>query len=186
MKRSLDFYQGIALGMGIMYIMDPSRGQVATSPGRRTAPESEDTALGKRVRAGLGRYVSRPRAVAVEAADGCVTLRGPILRDEVEELIAAVSSVRGVTEVVNRLEPYDEADGAPSLQGERRMERSGAGLGPRSWTPAMQLVAGILGATAVAFGATAVAFGVCRVASRIRDDRQRGDEREMPEYAMLR
>jgi hypothetical protein len=108
-----------------------------------------------------------------------VTLRGPILRDEVEELIAAVSSVRGVTEVVNRLEPYDEADGAPSLQGERRIERSGDGLGPRSWTPDMRLVAGIL-------GATAVAFGVCRVASRIRGDRQRGDEREMPEYAMLR
>ena len=82
-------------------------------------------------------------------------------------------SVRGVKEVMNRLEPHDSSEGIPSLRGGRRI-----GRGVRI-SPGLQLVAGVLGATAVALGAG-------RIAARVRASRHDTLEREMPEYAMLR
>ncbi|MGE5179446.1 MAG: BON domain-containing protein [Bacteroidota bacterium] len=147
----------------------------AAALGRPDHPD--DRTLAERVRAQLGRYVSHPRAVHVDALGGTVTLAGPILRDEAEELIGAVSSVRGVEEVLNRLEPHDAGEGEPALAGPGRREE------PRSrrmpLTPGLQLVAGVIGAGAMAYGAS-------RIVRRVRDARREELEREMPEYAMLR
>src|SRR5258705_1204540 len=135
MFRSLDFYRGLVVGLGVMYLLDPERGRtrrallrdqavrathaiqdflgksrdlshrgVAKAASRLRPDDADDETLAERVRAKLGRYVSHPHAVEVEAQDGCVLLRGPILGREIEELVDAISSVRGVREVGNRLE----------------------------------------------------------------------------------
>lgn len=208
MIRSLNFYRGLCCGAVLMYLLDPAQGRtrrallrdrltgawhdtedflgkatrdlrnraggtVARSVSHVRPDRSDDETIVERVRAKLGRYVTHPRAIDVEAHDGVVSLSGPVLRGEAEDLIGAVSSVRGVHEVLNRLEPHDTAEGVPALQGGRTFERR------VRMTPGVQLVAGMLGATAVALGAG-------RIAARVRAARHEALEREMPEYAMLR
>jgi len=215
MFRSLDFYRGLVIGLGVMYIVDPVQGKtrrvrirdrvgrafresgdflgkgsrdlrhraagtVAKTVSRILPDGADDATLAERVRAKLGRYASHPHAIGVEARDGRVTLRGPILRREVEELIGAISSVRGVVEVVNRLEPHDMANGIPSLQGRGRRAGERAAWMPAEWSPGTQLAAGLLGAAVLAIGAQRIA---ARVRSRYDYEH---DVKEMPEYAMLR
>lgn len=211
MIRSLNFYRGLAVGAGLMYLLDPERGRnrrallrdkvadalsdsrdfvgegvrdlrhraedAAGSTSRPDSSQAGGESIAQRVRAKLGRYVSHPGAIRVEARDGSVTLTGPVLRGEAETLIGAVSSVRGVREVLNRLEPHDAEERVPRLWGGGRRHESLAGL--PSVTPGLQLLAGVLGATAVAYGAG-------RIAARVRTARREELEREMPEYAMLR
>jgi osmotically-inducible protein OsmY len=86
----------------------------------RTQEEVPDHILLERVRATLGRYVSHPRSIDVEMDDGCVILRGQILKHEVARLIRAINGVRGVSSVDNRLEQHEHAGNIPSLQGGMR------------------------------------------------------------------
>jgi hypothetical protein len=211
MFRSLDFYRGLAVGLGVMYLMDPERGRgrrahlrdqaarathaiqdflgkssrdsatgSAANAASRLGPDNaDDETLAERVRAKLGRYVSHPHAIDVEAQDGCVVLHGPILSREIEELVDAISSVRGVREVMNRLEPHATAEGMPALQKSGRAAGGRGAFAPASWTPGVQLLAGIIGAAVVTVGAS-------RVASRLRRESAEDLVSEMPEYAMLR
>jgi hypothetical protein len=217
MIRSLDFYKGLILGLGIMYLFDPdqgkarrarvrdsgrrrlrstrdyaakasrdlgnrARGVAAQATARLHSDHPDDQALSERVRAKLGRYVSHPHAVDVDTRDGSVELRGPILREEVEDLISAVSSVRGVSEVINHLEAHAESDGIPELQGGSRHQRRRSAVAPAAWAPGVRLGAGVL-------GAVIVALGTVKVVNRVRSGRYASMlelEDEMPEYAMLR
>jgi hypothetical protein len=177
MIRSLDFYRGIVMGLGIMYAIDPDHGRARRAHLLR---EAADT-LAERVRAQLGRYVSHPETVVVESQGGCVSLRGSVLRSEIEDLITAVSSVRGVHEVVNRLTPHGSHGDIRSLPSEtrhaRRRPRAPFRIG--EWAPGFQVAVGVV-------GAAALTLGIARVAARIRSDRRTELENEMPEYAMLR
>jgi osmotically-inducible protein OsmY len=79
----------------------------------------DDSVLTDRVRAKLGRVVSHPRAIDVSVQNGRVALSGPIFTAEVPELLATVNRIKGVTEVMNGLEPQDESANHPTLQGGR-------------------------------------------------------------------
>lgn len=108
-----------------------------------------DDVLIERVRARLGRVVSHPHAVRVEARGGRVRLIGPILAREHLPLIAAVRTVRGVREVDDEaLQLHERTDGISALQGEphRRIKPE---LLPDNWTPALR-VGAIAGGGALA------------------------------------
>jgi hypothetical protein len=77
----------------------------------------DDDVLVERVRAAIGRAVSHPRAIDVEACDGTVRLCGPILAHEVSSLLSAVESVPGVKAVDNLLEQHTRPGNVSSLQG---------------------------------------------------------------------
>jgi hypothetical protein len=103
---------------------------------------ADDRVLQARVRAELGRLVSHPGAIHVEARDGVVTLTGPILREEVRGLLSGVESVRGVTRVISHLEPHDSAENVPMFERPRSGCRSWTGGSttsssspPASWRP---------------------------------------------------
>jgi hypothetical protein len=108
---------------------------------RLVAPESpiDDARLEARIRTRLGRAVSHPRAIEVRAQHGRIVLSGPIFRNEVEGLLAAVSRARDVSAVENRLEVHDRPDVAV-LQGEPRRTASDT-----AWTPAGRLAASVAG-----------------------------------------
>jgi hypothetical protein len=106
-----------------------------------------DPVLVERVRAKIGRVVSHPRAIIVTADQGRVTLSGPILAGEVDDLLAAVAAVRGVSGVENRLEVHEQADGVPALQGEGRPH------GRTSWSPATRLLTSTAGGALAVYGA---------------------------------
>jgi osmotically-inducible protein OsmY len=79
--------------------------------------EVTDALLVQRVRAQLGKPVRHPGAIEVRAEMGKVVLSGPILRHEVDDLLATISKVRGVKGIENRLEIHDDAGNVPDLQG---------------------------------------------------------------------
>lgn len=92
------------------------RGVVYEAKARLSNEEVPDDILVERVRAQLGRPVSHPRAIRVDAQDGCVVLAGPILAGEAEELIRQVSRIAGVRSIRSELDLHDEPGDVPALQ----------------------------------------------------------------------
>lgn len=137
-------------------ITNRTTGVVAATRGRWSRESVENRRLMERVRAQLGRVSSHPHAIDVEAIDGIVTLRGPILAREIDDVLAGVWAVRGVLAVNNGLDAYESPDGIPSLQGEGRVAAPSRASLPR-WipaTPALVTAAG-LAATGLAVAAYA-------------------------------
>jgi gas vesicle protein len=134
-----------------------AQGIAAATRGRFSHEEVADGQLIERVRAKLGRVCSHPRAIDVEARDGEVTLRGPIMADELNDVLAVTAAVRGVGSVVNELEPHESSEGIPSLQGEGRVGGSSLDLLQPNWAPATRamVAASLLAATGVCIAAYA-------------------------------
>ena len=116
-------------------------GVAAATRGRVTETAVSDETVIARVRAKLGRVSTHPRAIDVDAHDGEVILRGPVLSSERGRVAGAVAGVRGVRGVRDELEPHDTAEGLPALQGEGRVARL-LNLRPQTWRPAGKAVFG--------------------------------------------
>jgi hypothetical protein len=137
-------------------IRNRTQGIAAATQGRWSREDADDDTLRERVRAKLGRVCSHPRAIDVEVVDGSVTLCGPILADEIEDVLVAASSVRGVQSVTNDLDVHQFASGVPSLQGEGRVAGASLDILQPNWAPATQaLVAAAALTTGVLFAAYA-------------------------------
>jgi uncharacterized membrane protein len=119
------------------------------------APELEvdDPVLAARVRAIMGRVVGHPGAIEVTAEKGCVLLRGLILEDEFEPLLAAISHVKGVREVRSWLRPRQDGAHTSALQGGVRRTRNFFQRFEGRWSPALRLLTGAGGVALVAYGA---------------------------------
>jgi hypothetical protein len=123
-------------------------GIVAATRGRLANDGVDDGILVDRVRAKLGRVCSHPRAIEVEAAQGVVTLRGPVLTPELNDVLGAAARVRGVGSVRNELEPHDSADSVPSLQGAGTVAGSTLDVLQRNWAPGTQALVAAAGLAA--------------------------------------
>lgn len=110
------------------------------------ASGASDEVVGERARAAIGRAVTHPGSIEVSVNNGVATLSGPVLAREVPLLIDRVLDVRGVRDVVNRLDVHQEPGNIPGLQGGSGME---GGARPeymqRNWSPAARLAAGAAG-----------------------------------------
>jgi osmotically-inducible protein OsmY len=95
-----------------------ARGMAAETQARAREGSVDDPVLVERVRAEIGHAIAHPGGVEVSARDGAVTLRGPVLAGEVQDLVTRVRGVRGVRQVDNQLTVHQRADGVPSLQGD--------------------------------------------------------------------
>jgi uncharacterized membrane protein len=113
---------------------------------------ADDRVLVERVRALLGRYVSHPHAIDVDAHEGVVALRGPILKLEVDPLMRAVGRVSGVVDAINNLEQHETADSVPSLQGGVSRPGLRPDLFQRQWSPATRMLVGLAGAAVAGYG----------------------------------
>jgi hypothetical protein len=82
-----------------------------------------DDVLAERVRSRIGHVVRHPGSLEVAAEDGIVTLSGPVLEDEVDDLLSAVRDTPGVEDVVDGLDVHAEPGDVPGLQGDPRPER---------------------------------------------------------------
>jgi uncharacterized membrane protein len=116
----------------------------------RSALKSEDVSdevLVERVRARIGSVVRHSRSLDVTASAGRVTLRGPVLANELERLLRRAAGTRGVTSVDNRLDVHDSAGDVPGLQGEapRRHGSPRSEFMQENWSPAARLVGGGIG-----------------------------------------
>jgi len=129
---------GDALDAAARDLANRTSGIIAETRGRWADGDVDDRRLIERVRARLGRACSHPRAITVEASDGVVTLRGPILADEVEQVLAAVRAVRGVQGVTSELESHESAEGIPALQGGGAVGEPSLDILQRNWAPGTQ------------------------------------------------
>jgi gas vesicle protein len=123
-------------------------GAVAATRGRLANDDPDDATLVDRVRATLGRVCSHARAIKVEAANGIVTLRGPVLTTELDKVLGAVAAVRGVGSVCSELEAHESAGSVPALQGAGTVGgRTPDGL-QRNWAPGTQALVAVAGLAA--------------------------------------
>jgi hypothetical protein len=112
--------------------------------------QASDAILVQRVRAKLGRFVSHPHRIEVDAEDGCVTLSGLILAHEVKDLLSAVSSISGVRSVDNRLAAHDSAEHISALQDGRKRPGDRWDVLQEQWAPATRLWVGAVGGALMA------------------------------------
>ena len=110
----------------------------------------DDRVLCARVRSELGRIASHPRAIAVQARAGTVTLAGDALASEIPSIVACVESVRGVAEVDNHLAPHAAVNNVPSLQSASERPGQWTSWLRSGWSPTALLVAGVGAAAAAA------------------------------------
>lgn len=144
---------GDALGTTGRDLRNRTRGVFAEARSLVSRSRVSDEVLVERVRSKLGRVVTHPSSIEVDARDGRVKLSGPVLAREVEELLSCVSSVRGVDEVENRLEVHKQAGDTPGLQGGGRPPERRFELMQENWSPTARLFAGAAGGGLAAWGA---------------------------------
>lgn len=106
--------------------LDRSRGAAAGVTSRLSEAPVDDDQLLARVRSRLGRLVRHPGAIETEVRGGHVRLRGPVLTNELNALMAGLWHVRGVTGIDNQLTVHERSGSEPGLQGESR-------AGQRPW-----------------------------------------------------
>jgi BON domain len=109
---------GEAAGTTLRDLKNRSWGTLAEGRAAFLGHNVDDAVLRERVRSKLGFFVRHPSSIEVQANEGKVTLAGPVLSDEVQQLIDGVRSVRGVRDVENLLEVHSTDDGIPGLQGD--------------------------------------------------------------------
>jgi uncharacterized membrane protein len=124
----------------------------ASSPLWRRNKQPDDQILQARVRAQLGRVVSHPHAIEVLTQHGRITLRGPILASEKEQLLDAVGNTPGVASVEDLLEVHQSAEGVSSLQGGRKRVQVRSEFMQDNWTPAVRAIATLGGGTLGLYG----------------------------------
>ena len=127
-----------------------ARGVAAAARGRWWDQFTTDSILVDRVKSKLGRVCSH-QAIDVNALDGIVTLRGPVLAADVKRVLSGVAAVRGVHGINNQLEAYESAVGIPSLQGHGRVSLLSRDFRQRRWWPATRalMTAGVIATGAV-------------------------------------
>jgi uncharacterized membrane protein len=141
---------GDAMGTTGRDLGNRARGAVAATRRRFGDDDADDETLRERVRSALGRATSHPGAIDVVVTQGRVTLAGPVLAREAEQVLATVSNVRGVDGVEDCLVRHETPGDLPALQGDAEIPRAKAELLQENWTPAVRLLAGLVGGAVAA------------------------------------
>jgi uncharacterized membrane protein len=142
-----------------------ARGVAARARALTDREPVSDELLSERVRSQLGRVVAHPGAIEVTVTRGVVTLTGPVLAREVNDLLSSVSKVRGVEDVENRLEVHERSGSVPGLQGGGPLPEHRFEFAQENWSPTARLLAGAAGGGLAAYavrkrGVPGTAFGI--------------------------
>jgi uncharacterized membrane protein len=129
-------------------------GLAAQARSRWSDREADDEVLAQRVRSQLGRVCSHMGAIGIAAQGGRVTLSGPVLADEADQVLGVASRVRGVQGVDNRLEVHEDGSRIPALQGGAHRRGEASAFAQESWSPTARLLAGTGGLLLATWGAS--------------------------------
>ena len=145
---------GDALDTTSRDLRNRARGAKAAVRSALESDDASDEVLVERIRARIGGVVRHSRSIVVTASGGHVTLRGPVLADEVERLVRRAAKTRGVTSIDNQLEVHDSPGDVPGLQGggAERRESPRWEFMQENWSPAARLVGGGIGAALSWYG----------------------------------
>jgi hypothetical protein len=129
-----------------------ARGVVAELRARLVPADVSDDVLQERVRARLGQTIRYARSIETSVADGVVTLRGPVLAEDVARVVRRVGQIPGVQYVDSRLEAHAEPGTVPGLQGARRSSGEVLELMRGRLSPTAQIAAALGGAVLALWG----------------------------------
>lgn len=144
---------GRAIGCASRDVLHRTYGTAASLRGFVRHEPVDEGVVVERVRAKLGRHVSHPHAIDVMAVDGVVTLAGPILEHEADDVIRAIRRIHGVSDVIDQLERHEQADGIPALQGGRPRPGERIDVLQTNWAPATRVLVGAAGVALAVAGA---------------------------------
>jgi hypothetical protein len=153
-RRSLIRDQGFRasrkLGQGVgataRDVRNRSAGAAAELTARLKRDQAGDEIVQERVRSALGRVATHPGTIEVAVYRRRVILSGSVPAAELDSILRSIRRVRGVKEVENQLQVYEQT-GAESLLQDSGPPR----VGGRRLTRTTRLLLGALG-TAAAFG----------------------------------
>lgn len=132
-----------AIGVLSKDLQNRGQGLIAEARGWRRAEQVNDETLAARVRSRLGRAARHLGSLTVTAKNGVITLRGPVLADEVTGVLRRAESVRGVRAVENQFEVHQDPENIPGLQGKATPHPGDIKERPTVWSPTGRLVAAI-------------------------------------------
>lgn len=136
---------GDAIDATVRDMQNRAYGLLAEARGSLTSDNAGDEIIVQRVRSKMGRHVSHPSSIEVSARNSVVHLRGPILAHEVDDLVCAVKSVRGVQDVVDDLEVHESVENISALQGGAPRTGEPTDVMQANWSPTTRLLMGAAG-----------------------------------------
>lgn len=140
----------VTVSAGLLYFLDARRFARLCSLFRTGSGPAADQALEARVRSRIWRALPHLSSIQLSCQGGRVSVRGRILRREVDRLLAEIRSLRGVRDVRNELEVFEHPSDIPAPKGEGRLPHRQVWR-PR-WTAAGRLLAGWAGGALTAYG----------------------------------
>ncbi len=108
--------------------------------------------LEQRVRARVGRVAAHPGSITVAAQDGVITLSGSAPEGEIAGVVRSISSVRGVTNVVNSLEVREGLDNTPGQHGSLPRREPKLEFIQGHWSPTARVLMGLAGGALIFYG----------------------------------
>lgn len=114
---------GVYSGKVARDLLHRGQGLIAKSLSPKKYTKVDDETLRNRVRSEFGHVITHASSIDVQASDGDVTLSGPILTSEVEDLIHCVRNVPGVRHVINQLDTFQKSSDIPVSQGKGRSSK---------------------------------------------------------------
>ncbi len=103
------------------------RGVLSEMTAKLSNEGAPDWILEERVRSNLGRVA---RGIDVRAQGGRIVLGGPVLREDEDVVVKTAMRTRGVHDVDNQLQVFDNPEDIPSLRDEMPQQRQTTNLSP--------------------------------------------------------
>lgn len=132
-------------------IANRTRGMAAAVNRAFQKLDADDPVLEARVRSEMGRRISHPHAIHIEAKNGRVVLSGDILVFEEKNFLHHVAQVPGVKKVENRLRMHELGENFSNLKGGTQREARFEYF-QTHWAPGPRLLAALSGAAMVGSG----------------------------------
>jgi uncharacterized membrane protein len=130
-----------AVEIGVRDLQNRLRGITVETSARFSKGQTSDWVLSERVRSKLSFLTQHPGAIETQVQNSTLFLNGDILQDDLDRVIEGISEVRGIRNIENRLNVYDDPGNIPSLQEDNGPMRPE--LRPGQWSPSTRLLAGI-------------------------------------------
>ena len=132
-----------------------ARGALYEMIARLSNEGAPDWILEERVRSNLGRLARRAGGVDVRAEGGRIHLSGPVLREDVDDIVKTAQRSRGVYGIENELQVFDSPRDIPALQAAPSPRRRAMPeWQQQNWSPAMRLLTSAGGSLLTLYGMT--------------------------------
>ncbi|RPJ59500.1 MAG: BON domain-containing protein [Acidobacteria bacterium] len=135
-------------------VTNRARGVYSETASKVRREQVSDDVLAERIRSRIGRFSSHPGSIELTVSGGRVTLRGPVLQEEANDVSRAAEGVRGVVDVDNQLEVHEDSTGVPGLQGPGKRPGAAWGFTRYNWSPTHRVFATGVGSGLAVWGLT--------------------------------